>query len=336
MEPGHLITLDDLPAEDGRGKHLRPEDTEWILVDHNIFKGALGDLYRDRVRGVIDHHEDEGVIPTDPSIEPRIVETAGSCASLVTNYLQESWDQLSASTTSAKTKDDSTRDASGANASHGRWDAQVAQLALAAVLVDTTRLRSQDKTTDHDRKAVKYLERKIAGHPDYERNKFYQKINNAKKDIGHFCAADLLRRDYKEWVERDNRKLGISTIPRPLSWQVEHAEGEAKKTTAFVDSLRRHAMDHRLSVCAIMAPSKSAQGELQRELLVWALDPKCKAAMERFAEVSKEELGLDYWSERDLAVSDDMGYFRVWWQRNVSKSRKQVAPLLRRFLNETG
>ncbi|KAI9887359.1 MAG: Exopolyphosphatase [Watsoniomyces obsoletus] len=335
LEPGHLITLDDLPGEDGRGEQLRPQNTEWILVDHNVLTGALGDLYRDRVRGVIDHHEDEGVIPTDPTVEPRIVENAGSCASLVTNYLKDSWDQLSSSTTSPKIEDASIRAALGADTFNGIWDTQLAQLAWAAILVDTSKLTSQHKTTDHDRKAVEYLESKIAGGAEHARDMFYWVINKAKKNIGHLSTADILRRDYKEWVGTDGRKLGISSVPRTLSWQVEHA-GEANEATAFIGALQRHAIERRLSVYAIMSASKSAQGNLQRELLVWAPDLGSEPGVRKFAEVGKEELGLVEWGEKDLAIPDGKGYFRVWWQRDVSKSRKQVAPLLRRCLNEGG
>jgi hypothetical protein len=40
IESGHLITLDDLPALSEIETQLAPENTKWILVDHNALLGA--------------------------------------------------------------------------------------------------------------------------------------------------------------------------------------------------------------------------------------------------------------------------------------------------------
>ena len=79
IESKHLITLDDLPALSDIESKLAPENTKWILVDHNALQGQLGKMYAERVAGVIDHHDDEKKVPEDTGEEPRIIEKSGSC-----------------------------------------------------------------------------------------------------------------------------------------------------------------------------------------------------------------------------------------------------------------
>ena len=70
LAPSDLITLDDL------GEAPFPlEATNIVLVDHNALQGTLGKLYSDSVRGVIDHHDDEGKVA--PEVHPRIVARSG-------------------------------------------------------------------------------------------------------------------------------------------------------------------------------------------------------------------------------------------------------------------
>jgi exopolyphosphatase len=92
IEPGHLITLDDLPPLSDIQTKLVPENTQWVLVDHNALQGRLGKIYSERVAGVIDHHDDEGKVRKDTGDEPRIIEKSGSCTSLIANYCRPTWD----------------------------------------------------------------------------------------------------------------------------------------------------------------------------------------------------------------------------------------------------
>src|SRR5579862_695330 len=96
LDSSLLITLDDLPPPSERASKMPPEDTKWVLVDHNALQGELGEVYGGRVSGTIDHHEEENKVPVDTGPEPRIVEKSGSCTSLVTEYFRNGWDKLSA------------------------------------------------------------------------------------------------------------------------------------------------------------------------------------------------------------------------------------------------
>ncbi|KAI9828382.1 MAG: Exopolyphosphatase [Thelocarpon impressellum] len=338
LEEESLITLDDLtlPLPD-LATALRPENTSWILVDHNALQGRLGELYSDRVVGVIDHHEDEGLVPQDTGPEPRVVQKSGSCTSLVTEHCREAWDALSAS---AATSPD-------AKAQSDTWDAQLATLALGPVLVDTTNLTSEAKVTEHDIRAADYLEAKIRAAPTltepFNRKNFHREINTAKKNIDDLAFADILRKDYKQWTERGEKRLGISSVVKPLAWQVAKAGLEAGRpddgVAAFLDTVRRHSSARGLAICAIMTSSKTAQGASQRELFAWALDTSADALLARFEERFGPELGLERLQDASVAglaadASPGAGPRRAWRQREVSMSRKLVSPLLRAVMNE--
>ena len=336
IEPTHLITLDDLPALSEIQAKLKPENTKWILVDHNALQGQLGKIYSSHVQGVIDHHDDEGKVPKDTGNEPRIIEKSGSCTSLITNYIRPTWDMLSGSALSsgaAHAQGDAMVDD---DAVVKRWDASVAQLGLASILIDTSNLQDKNKTTDHDRQAAEYLEAKIMLCPQlatgFDRNKFYEAIDAAKKDIGPLRLRDILQKDYKEWDQDDGQKLGISSVVKPIEFLQNKAREEAgsKSDEAFLDSIRSFAKERKLDLYSIMTTSTSSSGDFQRQLLLWAFSDKAVSWAKSFAKNSQEELGLEDWDGSVNVVSggDSGQWRRVWWQRQVQHSRKRVAPLL--------
>ena len=196
IDPAHLITLDDLPAMSEIQAKLKPENTRWILVDHNALQGQLGKIYSSRVHGVIDHHDDEGKVPKDTGDEPRIIEKSGSCTSLITNFIRPTWEVLSGSALSSGAAHAQGDSLSDDDAVVKRWDASVAHLGLASIVIDTANLEDQSKTTEHDRKAVEYLEAKILLCPQlatsFDRTAFYEAIDAAKKDIESLRLQDVL------------------------------------------------------------------------------------------------------------------------------------------------
>lgn len=337
IEPTHLITLDDLPALSEIQAKLKPENTKWILVDHNALQGQLGKIYSSRVQGVIDHHDDEGKVPKDTGDEPRIIEKSGSCTSLVTNYVRPTWDTLSGSALASGAAHAQGDSLSDDDAVVKRWDASVAQLGLASILIDTANLKDKGKTTDHDRKAVEFLEAKMMLCPQlatsFDRTAFYEEIDAAKKDIGPLRLQDILQKDYKEWDQSDGQKLGISSVVKAISFLQDKANKEAGSASseAFLNQLEAFAKDRGLDMYSIMTTSTSAGGEFQRELLLWAFTDTAVSWAKAFADNSRDELGLADWDgDAEVALSEGNGQWRrVWWQRQVQHSRKRVAPLLR-------
>ncbi|KAF1936351.1 DHH phosphoesterase [Clathrospora elynae] len=340
IESKHLITLDDLPALSDIESELDPTNTKWILVDHNALQGQLGKIYSKRVTGVIDHHDDEGKVPKDTGDEPRIIEQSGSCTSLIANYLRSSWDVLSESAISSGAVHAQGDSLSDNEAVVKRWDAEVAQLGLASIIIDTARFHDKNKTTEHDRKAVEYLEAKIMLCPqlaaDFDRESFYKEITAAKRDIGRLELRDILRKDYKQWDE-GGQKLGISSIVKPMEFLQkkagEEAANESTDGDALMEAVERFAKERDLDIYSIMTTATFSGGEFGRELLLWAFNEGAVAVAKAFATNSRDELGLEDW-QGSSDIAEEGQWRKVWRQRHVQHSRKRVAPLLREAMAE--
>jgi exopolyphosphatase len=339
VEPEILITLDDLPPSESLESKLRPENTRWILVDHNALQGALGSTYANRVCGVIDHHEDEHKVPKNTGDEPRIIEKCGSCTSLVTTYCMESWDKISSqgSPSGAALVQDDASYIDNNTVFSALWDCQAAKLALASVLIDTNNLQNQAKVTKHDVDAAKYLEAKIMastqGSKGFNRDQLFQEISDAKQDIGRLKLHDILRKDYKQWLE-GSQAIGVSSVVKNIDFLVNKAVQEGfgtEKSKAFLQATRSFAKNRKLGIFAIMTTSTSANGDFQRELFLLATNAESVQAASKFAANSTTELGLADWhgSANGIHHAEDGCWWKLWQQHNVQHSRKRVAPLLR-------
>lgn len=323
LKPEHLITLDDIESIETT---LPAESTDWILVDHNVLQGNLGKHYSRRVAGVIDHHDDEGKIARDA--KPRLIEKTGSCNSHVINYCRPAWDDVSGMGTNvgaARGQDDGAIDDIAYTST---WDAQVAKLSLGSILIDTQNLKSEDKTTGHDRKAVKYLEAKIGISnkigPSYDRDAFFEEISSAKSTLDSLSLTDLLRKDYKQWTEGD-LTLGIASCVRSLSYI-------QNKSDQFLADLVQFAKSRELDLIAI-GTSHSESGSFERQLLLLAAkEGRAVEVADNFERESTEDLKLGV-NEADSASSDEQPpWLRIWEQKNLSASRKQIAPLMRQCM----
>ncbi|WDK17119.1 exopolyphosphatase [Colletotrichum graminicola] len=309
LAPEDLLTLDDLPAD------LAPRDTRWVLVDHNALTGDLAARFAGRVVGCVDHHADEGAVPRDTGDEPRVVETCGSCSSLVVEHCRPAWEEALAD---ADARDDAD------------VDAHLAQLSLAAILIDTTNLKSKDKTTDKDVAAVSFLER-LAPAP-YSRDALFDEISAVKEDISSLSFRDVFRKDYKQWEDQSadggggRQLMGTSAVVQNLGYLVDKAGGDEQ---AMLREFRRWAEEKALDIGVIMTTAHPG-GKLEREVLVWAFNEPAVASCKAFYERCKGELGLAPWRGGRLDDEAREGEWRAaWTQANVAASRKQVAPMLR-------
>ncbi|KAF7194214.1 putative exopolyphosphatase [Pseudocercospora fuligena] len=316
VKPSELITLDDLGSEP-----LPKDKTDWILVDHNALQGKLGELYRPAVKGVIDHHEDEKTVPE--KAEPRVITKCASCNSLVVNYLRESWQDLGSMVSSTI----------GAAQEDGRlvddfpyastWDAQVAKLALGAILIDSINMKAEHKVTEHDKKAVRYLEAKInISHKygkDYDRDRFFNEINTAKSNIDELSIRDILRKDYKQWQEGD-LTLGISSVVQSIQY-LESREEDLQ------DTIKAWAKERDLNMFAIMTAYNDDSG-FHRQLHLTTFDAGGKTAAEKFVS-NAGKLDLKDAKGSNVNEGTDITFHHFWDQHNLEASRKQVGPLLR-------
>ena len=206
------------------------------------------------------------------------------------------------------------------------WDAQLAHLALASILIDTTNLENKHKTTPEDREAVEYLESKIKMSSKmgkgYNRQELYRLISEAKASLDSLDIQGILRKDYKEWSEA-GMVLGISSVVKPHSYLESKTANESGRH--LVDECRVYAANKKLTIMSVLTAFANIDGVFQRELSLLSNQEKGKKVIEGFAEGAGKELKLE-----QTHHSDDAGWLcMVWDQGDLASSRKQVAPLLR-------
>ncbi|KAL8827541.1 MAG: hypothetical protein Q9191_003119 [Dirinaria sp. TL-2023a] len=342
----NIITRDDLPSFTEIKGILPPEKTRWILVDHNKLPTNLDSIYRDRVHGVIDHHAEENAVMEGTDPEPRTLEKAGSCTSLVVRQFGSLWDTISSSSRASSAGHAQSSDCTiDGSAISQKWDAQIAKFAMASILEDTANLSSESKTETVDRDMIAYLVTKIQKSPQdsrtWDRDQFYSEITTAKQDIDSLRLSDIWRKDYKDWTENET-KLGMSTVVKRLSFMVDKARQESggdggNKDYAFDTQVQQHMSNSSIDIFAVMTVFTNEAGEFQRELFLQAKGPSVDAA-DRFAEMAVGELGLVKIDidgiPRDVAqgTGADQMWRRVWWQKELGKSRKVVGPLIRKAM----
>jgi exopolyphosphatase len=337
-----VVTTREL-KESGLLELGRNEKIQGVLVDWNTLPVSSPDSVGAEdleVVGCIDHHVDEGFVHQkqqdtgetkegiNDEIHPRIIQTGiGSCTSLIVQELRNSklWpDTNVASPVSAE-------------------EAQLAQLALSAILIDTTNLTSRDRTSPLDLAAASFLQTKLGS--SFNRDEFFNVVKAAKEaGLDNLTVKETLGKDYKEWnVNANNTKLGVASIVRPLRWLAEKAgkesEREGDEKNALLEELKSYANSKELDIFSIMTTFTSPNtGQFKRELLLWSLNPECVEMVMKFEELAeKEGMRLGKWEEvMGLGMEEGGKEWRnVWWQGDTSKSRKQVAPLIKKAIEET-
>lgn len=233
-----------------------------------------------------------------------------------------------------------------------RWESQLAHLALAPILVDTTNLTSEDKTTKWDSEAVEFLEGRLLttssfktaaatadatgggqGKEGYDRIGYFNHITGLKEEIAGLSYRDILRKDYKRWTD-GGLAVGISTVVRGFDYLLTEI-GSQKQ---FTEALRAWAKEQELDIAAVMTVS-NPDGKFTRELLVWAFNEGAVKVAKRFVDKNggEEGLQLQTWGngKLDSEGEEEKGeWTRCWTQGRVDKSRKQVAPMLRDVMKE--
>lgn len=303
---------------DGFARFISAAHVRVHLVDHNC---ATLPVLVENVRGVVDHHADEGLYL---AAAPRIVTTAGSCSSLVINCL---FGPAAADSTDPPAR------------------LQLATLAAAALLIDTADMTQ--RVTPHDTAAFARLRAVLPA--TWDHTDFFRRLYRAKAAIDGLALRDLLRKDYKEFCEpaspsaTGGAKVGIATVGRSLAWLSARRDGGGDgdgngngSGKGLLEALNDWARERGLDVVAVMT-SHGLGAEFRRELLVWARSPAGAACLSAFvACAGREGLDLQPWHGGTLdGDGDDDGRRRLAWvQGNVAMSRKQVAPLLRACLRE--
>ena len=311
-----LVTIDDVRAA---GAHV---GAFVGLVDHAALAPSWGTAH---VVLIVDHHADVGAHPEARlrAIHSPATDPVGSASSIVARLY---------------------RDALGPRAA----DRQVADLLLSAGVIDTRNYRPapDGKATAVDLEARAFLEPASSfAHAASARaivtrggvahveggttalEAWSTFLQEAKSDVRHLSAPQLLARDYKEGTAGAH-KFGIAAVPLGLSvvladsawWPAVHAWMDVRA----VDTL------------LVMLSSRPGKKRVRELVLVGRADVGALARGLEDARVrgtdaahpdAPHALGL----ERLDAVSLP-AHAAAWRQRNTKANRKIVQPLLERLL----
>lgn len=341
----HMVTVADFSQslkERSTSEQLNADVTmvDWNAMPHREEgqpgRGSVAGLpdVSFRVVGCIDHHVDEHFVPPSDSLpkeQPLIIQPGpGSCSSLVVNEMvrRAAW-------------------AASADASSAAEMAQVAKLALAAVLIDTSNLTAEGKVTEVDVQAVDFLRKQVEKvDPDWDLEAFGEQILTAKKNsLDLLTLEEVLDRDYKDWTETPSSgksiKLGFCSSVKPIRWIIQKAGGPQE----FLDAVRFFAAseEKQLGMVVVMTSFTGKKDQFSRELFLCAVHEAAVKGGKAFAAQAGSQLGLEQWSPLDCEHSDFTEHDirstldgdsdsprRLWVQTNTVASRKQVAPLLRK------
>lgn len=291
-----------------------------ILVDHNApsipVPGVDEQTINSRLNvvGCIDHHVDEGYVSADA--DPRTITTGiGSCTSLVVTHLRQKGLWV------------------GATTAEPEGIRQIARLALAPVLIDTSNLRGQgDKCSDTDREVVAFLEGVVKADGEectkrtetterdqgvtngtetkWDRDAFHQVIGAAKaSSLDLLSMQEVFDRDYKVWTETASARVGqdgqdgqkghdrqtdVNVGISSLVKPLSWLVEHAGGVAQFLDEVDKFADARELGVYAMLTPGHSGKG---KEVLVLGLDEPLGEVVQKFEDMGGEELRLTEWEE---------------------------------------
>lgn len=262
-----------------------------ILVDHNEVEMSSRELIN-AVTGIIDHHKDQKL---HLEAHPRIVQTTGSCSSLVFNY----W-----SDTILKLDHECSK--------------KVALLCMGAALLDTSNFRYKVEAPDLE--ALKYYESILS---KVDREEYYKQLKSDKDDLNGMHIKDIFKKDYKEFTfEKDQKKIkvGIASVGKPLEWLARQCNTAEEFNSECFEAQKERSVD----VFIVMTAWQDGD-EFKREILV--ISP-IKSTSEKIVNEISSELKLE--NSDQIGVTDFNNhsyYFNAFKQLNVLASRKQVVPL---------
>lgn len=322
------------------------------------------------IEGCIDHHADESFVPG--SANPRIIQTGvGSCTSLVIQELrsQRLWPDSPTIPPALSTVERGEEQRQVAVQEEAELS-RLALCSILIDTVNLTaegRVSDVDRSAvsfleGKIQRAAPLASTKTPSRTKmWDRKEFYDTIAKAKEDsISTLTIPEILERDYKEWTEsaasHHTFKIGICSVVKSLTWLINKAKEDDQSNThkndykaasggigTFRSHLHTFAEKNELDLLAVMTTSTSeSSGEFQRELLLYVVNTsKGLERVEKFEESTGKELDLRAWRELEGFREEEKcipgnengkSWINVWWQGDVTKSRKQVAPLLQNWV----
>ncbi|KAJ2251839.1 Exopolyphosphatase [Coemansia sp. RSA 455] len=296
-DPSILTFIDDIDLT-----HLTKSLDVW-LVDHNA-PASRQQFLEPFVRGIVDHHTDEGKCLG----AERQIETVASCATLVAERLRRL----------------------------GEVGPDLAKLLIAPILVDSSNLNpAACRATPADIACVQWLsslvnwksEQSLAGNtldvngPDA----LYSTLDSLKGQVSHLSSYDLLRKDYKQWQVTDATgkpwTIGISSISFPLKKWIK------RDTLQDIEQAIRHWIDkQQLDLAIVMTHGKTKVNGTKvygRQMIV-ASDKDIGRVVDKLMTV--DILGL--------VPFDISGGVWLFTQSRSESSRKQVFPAIKDVIQQ--
>jgi len=229
-----------------------------ILVDHNVLTPELKEL-EGFVTEVYDHHALERKEDSNTKI---LVETVGSCSSLVTQTIRSENESFS--------------------------EKEPLELLLATILLDTVALQpGAKKVTAKDVEMVEWIESRIGS---VDRSELFKEVSSAKTRFQHLSPHQLLRRDLK-CIVTDKTKVGLSSVPM-LAKNYLEMEGAEEALEAF-------SGEENLNLVMVLGICFQNEG-VSRDLFLYEVGSSALGdtvatalqAVELGLELKKEEAGL--------------------------------------------
>lgn len=158
-------------------------------------------------------------------------------------------------------------------------------------------------------------------------------MKTAKKDISGFSFADILRKDYKQFKFLHEDRVGFSSISKPLLWIAsKYSVDDIKEDLA--NTLKMNQIE--LLVITASFTQKET-GIYTREFCYYY-----QGQNEKYAELYKLvwqqlELSTDLYkieiiSSLTNAVNDRESHLKIYNQKRVTATRKQVVPVVKEVL----
>lgn len=264
-----------------------------ILVDHNEVEVDSRPLIN-KVVGIIDHHKDQKLYL---EVQPRIIQTTGSCSSLVFNYWCDAL--IKAGPNPVK---------------------EVAMLSMGAALLDTSNFKYKVELPDLN--ALKRYESILSS---VKREEYYIQLKNDKDDLEGMQIKDIFKKDYKEFTfEQGSEKIkvGIASVGKQLDWLIKQCGNLENYNSQCIEAQKEREVD----IFVVMTAWQDVDDSFRREILV--VSP-AKNRSKRIIDKISPELKLECPDQlRATNVDYNTYYFDAFKQLNVLASRKQVVPLL--------
>ncbi|PIA17285.1 DHH phosphoesterase [Coemansia reversa NRRL 1564] len=304
------------------------------LADHNAPASRQTPL-EPFVRGIVDHHTDEGRCP---DAWWRQIEPVGSCTTLVAAKLRalaiaaSSSDLISAPLAKmllapilldTSNMNPAASRATDKDIEYASW--LVPQVQWAWPSTSTTTVNWQNENSDSDQ-----LSLSLNVHSTDE---LYRTLDKLKGDVSHLSSYDLLRKDYKQWDVKDaggnNWTVGISSISYRLrKWLKRDGRDNIE------DAVAKWVEYQNLDLALVMTHGKAKEEKggpkiYGRDLTVVFSSTSTTPESRRMVLaglLAADSLELRSYFNSDAATD---AFIHFYSQTRTTSSRKQVFPAIK-------